>query len=672
MAMPDAVAAEAVARAALASDSADADRQDVELGSVKDWPAQQPESPRRARYFCCGRRCGCCPAYALLLPALGIAGCALGAALIAALAALALAAWAVVGCGLSVVLAYFRQWSGDPWRFPKSLYLKMMFLGYQGTLIGRKTPGLGPKDVPVDMLKPKRRLEKVPVAYALNLQVPAAAEEEFSQESPAALSFSQHFRRALVELPMRDTFDTFDEDEDPVAYVMTQLGSVYPRIFQDWVDKRSDAALTRFCLYGIGAHRIESVVEGGERLFVVRANALAGLPVREGFAHYGGDAHFDAAWRPVKIVDAGLNPATDDGMGAEVTTRPFESGWEEAKFRFRSSLSVLVTLVDHLFAIHLEAANLMVTACREQLSPEHPMRRFLVPFMYGTISVNNNAYASLARPRAMAPRCFAFTDQGLRMAFSAAPKLVMSGMEVSADEGGPILNRERYAEYLRERHGIDTEYQRQSTKFWLVCRRFVEDYLRHYYPSTARVLQDPELIAFYRQFSSQMDFVLPPVLQDSASKQRRSEAPITEEETYNCIVDIFANFMFLVTAGHEQAGAVEANVQDVSFCAFKWVPGKLCGTKQTATAQALLMSFTSAPMPALMGSDWSHLFPESSLPPPEGAKAPRRAFEDFQAALRGLAGEAEAYNAMAASRPFPECFPLYTLNPRVMDSSVSV
>ena len=31
-----------------------------------------------------------------------------------------------------------------------------------------------------------------------------------------------------------------------------------------------------------------------------------------------------------------------------------------AKFRFRSTLSVLVTFVDHLFGIHLEASNLVV------------------------------------------------------------------------------------------------------------------------------------------------------------------------------------------------------------------------------------------------------------------------------------------------------------------------
>merc|ERR1712176_254062 len=81
------------------------------------------------------------------------------------------------------------------------------------------------------------------------------------------------------------------------------------------------------------------------------------------------------------------------------------------------------------------------------------------------------------------------------------------------------------------------------------------------------------------------------------------------ETLYNRIVDVIANYMFLVTAGHEQVGTVQAYVQDVSFCAFKWIPGQLIGTKQTATAQALLMSFTATPMPKLLGSDWTHLFP---------------------------------------------------------------
>ena len=52
---------------------------------------------------------------------------------------------------------------------------------------------------------------------------------------------------------------------------------------------------------------------------------------------------------------------------------------------FRSSLFGIVTLVDHLYGVHLQVSNIFTMAMREQLSKDTPLRRFLVPFTYGTI-----------------------------------------------------------------------------------------------------------------------------------------------------------------------------------------------------------------------------------------------------------------------------------------------
>ena len=46
---------------------------------------------------------------------------------------------------------------------------------------------------------------------------------------------------------------------------------------------------------------------------------------------------------------------------------------------------------------------------------------------------------------------------------------------------------------------------------------------------------------------------------------------------------------------------LEVYAQDVSWCAFRWAKQQICGTKQTATATALLMSFTNLPMPRCSG-----------------------------------------------------------------------
>eukprot|EP00913_Durusdinium_trenchii_P015080 g14142.t1 len=503
-----------------------------------------------------------------------------------------------------------------------------------------KQPAADAKHMPVSDLKPKGELKKFWVDFALNLQVPQGPEEQLPDRYLNPTSRENYIERHLTVLPMTEYsfYDSFGPDENPVDFVMKQMAAVYPEVYQEWPDKRSDEALTRFCLYGIGAQR---------------TNMLSGLPVMDAFERYGGDAYFDEQWRPVKIVDAGLSPpnAAWDSQ-APVVTQPGDEGrepvlspagnrreaegtrrWERAKFRFRSSLFSLVTLVDHLYGIHLQTANLFVTALREQMSPEHPIRRFLTPFTYQTIAVNDNAAHNLTAPRSMGPRCFAFTERGLALAFAAAPNLLVNGQAVPEKEGGP--NLKDYVAYLKGK-GIDTEYWRQAMELHGIFETFLDEYLACYYPNKEDVavsrgffftsgpnprsredlLTDTELMKFANQFFMKLEGVTPESLSHKA-------VPFTSDAKAKWI----ATVMWTVTAGHEQEGAVEVYAQDVSWTAFK------IGTKQTATSQALLMSFTSTPMPKLLGDDWTHLFPK----PKDTSKDPAAAFRRFQENLKAMA-----------------------------------
>ena len=49
--------------------------------------------------------------------------------------------------------------------------------------------------------------------------------------------------------------------------------------------------------------------------------------------------------------------------------RPGDPDWEDAKWRWRTSLMTAVTVADHLGATHYLVSNLMTTATREQLVP---------------------------------------------------------------------------------------------------------------------------------------------------------------------------------------------------------------------------------------------------------------------------------------------------------------
>ncbi len=131
------------------------------------------------------------------------------------------------------------------------------------------------------------------------------------------------------------------------------MAAIYPELHEVWPEKLSDDALAHFARSGLGAHRVELAPRNafGAR-YVVRTNALAVLEVREGFATYGGDAYFDAGWRPVAIVRAA--PAAGQARSedwykplVETVYRPGDGiAWEYAKFCFRASVFCLVTFVD--------------------------------------------------------------------------------------------------------------------------------------------------------------------------------------------------------------------------------------------------------------------------------------------------------------------------------------
>ncbi|CAK9005933.1 unnamed protein product [Durusdinium trenchii] len=557
-----------------------------------------------------------------------------------------------------------RAWNTD-------VYQKLIYFFYYFQHRGIKDPKASAEFMPVEGMAPRRVLEKQYLDYGLNIQVPKGAEDQFLEQYLSPKLLENFIEDRMHWLPRHEHWNEFGPDENPVDFVMNQLSAVYPHVYQEWLDKHSDEALTRFCLYGLGAHRVEVEVVDGKKHFVVRTNALSGLPVRHGFERYGGDAYFSEDWRPVMIVDQGRGDLVEDFHQKQFIARPGDEEWERTKFRFRSSLFSLVTMVDHLYFVHLQLANLFVTSLREQMSESHPIRRFMTPFTYQTISINDNAAHNLVAPRTMGPRCFALTDKGFELAFSAAPSLQVWGYEVPKSQGGPCLHLKDYFAYKKST-GVDTEYFRQASQLYDIFCKFVTSYLECYYAKKEDLVQDQELVAMAQHYFARYEAVSAHAL--GRIRMPWIQAPNNDEDVcaaYDFYVNWLASLVWMVTAGHEQMGAVEVYAQDASWTAFKWTHGSACGTKQTATAQALLMSFTSTPMPKLMGEDWSHLFPKTAvLASPE--KSPESAYKTFQQELATMADQCDRFNANARTRTFPECFPMYTNNPRVLESAVSV
>ncbi|KAJ1448438.1 hypothetical protein M885DRAFT_539212 [Pelagophyceae sp. CCMP2097] len=642
------------------------------------WPVRQPPSKRKRIWYTKGPPL--CVALATALVAIPVAY---------AFAFLSFALAMLASVVLLPLVSVASLWLGS--FLPESdSYTKILILFYKQGFFKRKVPNA--RDFEVKRLRPKKQLDLRRVAYALDVSVPEAYEDDFIKPKLSVLGkinvwIEENLHR--LPMPLSEQGPRFQPGEDPVEYAMTALGDVYPNVRMAWPEKNSDDALTKFCLFGIGAHRIEVESNGAAKYFVVRTNALASLPVRKGLEAYGGDAYLDSAtWRIVKIV---RKEKVRRGSGTAWVLKTYalpsagageveEKLWSYIKFCFRSSLFALVTLVDHLYGVHLCSANAGVVAAREALGSDHALRRFLVPFLFQTISVNDNARNNLISPFSMGSRNFALDEQGLAMAWAAAPALQVNGPEQlrGVDEGlrlGMLLDREVYILHLRSK-GIDTPYWRTSLELVGIFKRFVRGYLAFHYPNPGDLRKDADACDFLQRSideavstSSEATTLFGP---ETISARLSA---LDDVEFFDLSVAIIARLLEAVTSVHEQVGTVPAYAQDVSFAAFNWPIGEAMGTKRTAVTQATLMAFTSTPMPMLMAvpgseNDWTHLFlkgADGQTPQPllEG-------FAAFQADLASMADRCDAYDNEAESRPFPFNSQLTCTNPRFLECSVSV
>jgi hypothetical protein len=673
----------------------------------ESYPVDPAADPKFLQLFVCYPAfcvCACCCSvvgYIAMLICYSFIAVFLAVALV-----LSIVCVVVMGMPVCFIMSYFESWKfAPPWsvQWISGLYLKVLYVCFQFEVYFHRIPELCAEDLRIDYLKPKGELKKFPADFT-NVQVPFGWQEEQDNTTSCLGNLVNRslnaqgpfgcigwlFEDNLWRLPFIDSFDNFADDddpsnlaEDPCAFAMRHVGNMYPNPYQEWDDKMSDSAMVRFAKNGMGAHRVDIAEEDGRRYFVVRTNMLSPLPVREGFANYGGDAYFDTNWNPVKIVDAGIGPEVNGSRARKpVTTLRGGPGWAEAKFRWRGSMGVLVTAVDHLYNIHLVVANFMVIAVREQLSPDHVIRRFLMPFTFNTIAVNDNAATNLCRRKTLAARCFAFDDKGLEMAFGAGPNLLRFGRDVPVKEGGPMLDYERYCDWLASK-GVDTEYYRQGRRYWQIMKKFVTGIIEWWYPSSKAMLMDEELKSFSRQYlEGQMDISTDAIMKgEHIGSDYDIDQHIDKGDDLSfkrAVINMLTSFCTYVTGHHEQVGAIEVYVQDVSFCAFKWTPGQLCGTRQTATAQALLMMMTATPMPHIWNADnntdWTYVFEDLQRPAAWGPSPGdyRAVFAEFQRELGELHTYTEANNAQCRGKSFPNNFPMDVWDPAVIETSISV
>jgi hypothetical protein len=303
--------------------------------------------------------------------------------------------------------------------------------------------------------------------------------------------------------------------------------------------------------------------------------------------------------------------------------------WDFAKWCWRTSLMVAVTVADHLGATHYLVSNLMTTATREQLPEDHPLRRFLKPFEYRANDVNLDAAIALSPEGGLAHRTFGFTHPGL-------VRCLLRGIETTTFTTLPRQLAARGVSELGERYPFATD----GLALFDIMRRHAREYLA-IYRSDDELIADAAVRAWWQALTD-----LAPSL---------GLRPLTRADQ---VLDVLGQFMFSVTGMHSQVGNVVGYLVDPLLMGGKLRSGSCESDVQTTVQLLNLAALTGLQTPPLL-SDFTHLLLADHRP--QALAEVRR----FQSELRALA---EAIDERNQHRPQP----FEVFNPALLESSVSV
>lgn len=177
---------------------------------------------------------------------------------------------------------------------------------------------------------------------------------------------------------------------------------------------------------------------------------------------------------------------------------------------------------------------MLTVAVAENLSPAHPLRRFLKPHTFGTVSINLGASTYLCEPRGLLHRAVALTWDSLVAGFQYSFR---------AQRYTPLMD------HLKQR-GVDTlpedlyPWGADLTAFIGIVQVYVQDYVDVYWPTDAAVFADADLLRFWDALHVLPDSHVP---------------PLAGRDT---LVDVVANFIVHVTGAHNSLGNVVEYLSD--------------------------------------------------------------------------------------------------------------
>ncbi|UJR19786.1 hypothetical protein I4U23_022920 [Adineta vaga] len=446
------------------------------------------------------------------------------------------------------------------------------------------------------------------------------------------------FARWLVNSKLWDFYDCsaeFDTLEQALAWRTKIFPSVpLPNIV--YTELFSDEAMSRLAFFGCACHYTQRIGTSEQKVlnnavYVNDMTVLSIFRVRKPFERYGAAAYFDKDFQLIAIYWCHANRLIEKN----------DQFWEHVKYVWRSSFFAYITICDHLIVTHMIECNTFVTATRKCLPIDHPLRLFLKPFTYHSVSVNYQAAMSLVNRNGLVHRVWAFDyDEFLKVCdyismnykFRLLPEFISPTMSPEENEKSRDEWDKVYPIYF------DIE------NFWKIIHEYVKNFFYITYNIQEDIDDDKLPIDSYI-----IEFI------DKLCKQLGIPGIISLKR----FIDVLSHLIAVSTGMHEHVGQMSDYVIDPRFIGTKLQDGKEIQNIQTYTQLLILTVVTGVRMPGLL-EDWNHLIKHNQY-----YEKNLKNYENFKHQLRNLSKDIDQRNKTRK-------YPFESFNPKYLECSASV
>eukprot|EP00286_Rhodomonas_abbreviata_P001119 CAMPEP_0181288858 /NCGR_PEP_ID=MMETSP1101-20121128/566_1 /TAXON_ID=46948 /ORGANISM="Rhodomonas abbreviata, Strain Caron Lab Isolate" /LENGTH=1147 /DNA_ID=CAMNT_0023393027 /DNA_START=146 /DNA_END=3589 /DNA_ORIENTATION=+ len=454
---------------------------------------------------------------------------------------------------------------------------------------------------------------------ATNWEIPTEdedVEENSWMQDLAKQLFLDKFLRSPLLFPMHDNPTRWENLEEARQIMKIASGKFLPEPVIDWsnIAYDSDEAVSAMCFAGMAAVRVKKLspeqlaVETDNATYMVDFSEMVHLETRPGYEQFGATAFFNTSQNLVRIrwTEYALN------------VRPGDRHWKHAKWVFKCSALVGITANEHLMGQHLIFANLMTSSDRQNLPKNHPIRRLLKPFTHKTPTVNMGAQSFLTTEYGLLHRAASLDFKGVRDAFLLA---MTTNRYSSYDKA--IEDPEGQVAMLKELGEERFPFAADALDFYKVIHKFVDGYLKTYYPNDEDIRNDQYFLNFYAGFRVFEDNSLPP------------PNAITTKEFINQV----AAFIFTVTGKHHVVGNLAEYLISPDFTSCRLRPGTEISDVEASHYGLLVAILTGMKAPKLM-NNFEHLLLDDAHRPKTA-----KVFAEFQNDLAELCKVIDERNA---------------------------